>query len=229
VSGAIQVDGGYAFSLALKADGTVWAWGYGLNTGNPTATITSPPVQTSGLSGVSQIAAGTYFSLALKSDGTVFAWGEDTSGQLGTNRCPNHSPIAGCLVPIPVHGLTGVTRVAAGYAHGLALSDNDLTLVGLPANITAAGTSPSGAAVAYQPPTSGDEDIPARASVSCRPTSGTTFRIGTTTVTCTATDPDDSDSPVSESFTVTVTSVPPSTTPSAPVAPITKTTLRVTG
>src|SRR5205823_11589507 len=41
-------------------------------------------------------------------------------------------------------------------------------------------------------------------TVSCTPTSGSTFPIGTTTVTCTAIDPDDANSPVSQTFTVTV-------------------------
>ncbi len=72
-------------SLALKSDGTVWAWGwngYG-QLGDGTTTSRYTPVQVSGLTGVVAIAAGYYHSLALKSDGTVWAWGRNVYGQLG--------------------------------------------------------------------------------------------------------------------------------------------------
>ncbi len=63
-------------SLALKKDGTVWAWGSNMNnqlgrTGEQSVT----PQQVAGLSDIVQIAAGYRFSLALKKDGTVWAWG----------------------------------------------------------------------------------------------------------------------------------------------------------
>jgi hypothetical protein len=83
--------------------------------------------------------------------------------------------------------------------------DSDLGLAGLPANITANATSPSGAVVTYAAPTAVDEagDSPV-ATVACTPASGSTFPIGATTVTCTATDADDTPSTVSQSFTITV-------------------------
>jgi hypothetical protein len=175
-----------------------------------------------GLNEVTQVAAGTFSTLALKSDGSVWAWGENTYGQLGNGTTiPSSAPVKARL--------SGVIQVAAGYAHGLALLDSDLALVGLPANITTAATSPAGAIVVYKPPTAVDEDIPARASVFCTPKSGALFPIGTTTVTCTATDPDDSNNLVNASFTVIVTEVPHFTTQTAPVAPIVETTVRVTG
>src|SRR5216683_299397 len=83
--------------------------------------------------------------------------------------------------------------------------DDDLGLAGLPANITTNATSPSGAVVTYASPIAVDEagDNPA-ATVSCAPTSGSTFAIGATTVTCTASDADDTPNTVSQSFTITV-------------------------
>jgi len=83
--------------------------------------------------------------------------------------------------------------------------DTDLGLAGVPANITTNATSPSGAVVTYASPIAVDEagDNPA-ATVSCAPTSGSTFAIGATTVTCTASDADDTPNTVSQSFTVTV-------------------------
>lgn len=79
ISGFSHVASGNAHVLALKIDGTVWAWGYGgmgaLGNG-ATANVTAP-IQVQGITGAIAIAAGYHFSLALKSDGTVWAWGSN--------------------------------------------------------------------------------------------------------------------------------------------------------
>lgn len=76
--------GGY-HCLALKNDGTVWAWGYNNfgQLGDGTTTAKNVPVQVSGLTGITAIVGGYYYSLALKNDGTVWAWGNNGGGQLG--------------------------------------------------------------------------------------------------------------------------------------------------
>ena len=83
LNGGVTAIAGCAFhSLALKPDGTVWAWGsnhYG-ELGNGTTTESHTPVQVSGLTGVIAIAGGGNNSLALKSDGTVWAWGRNNYG-----------------------------------------------------------------------------------------------------------------------------------------------------
>ena len=90
LTGAVAISGGQDFSLALKNDGTVWAWGqnnYG-QLGNGYTTSTNTPVQVSGLTGVMFIAAGGEFALALKRDGAVWAWGWNGYDQLGDGtRC----------------------------------------------------------------------------------------------------------------------------------------------
>jgi hypothetical protein len=119
------------YSLALKNNGTVVAWGVndlgqtsvpgGLSTvaaiaGNQTyclalrsnGTVTAwgaAPTVPGGLTGVVGIAAGENHSLAVKSDGTVVAWGSNQSGESS----------------IPA-GLTGVTAVAGGWNHSVALA-----------------------------------------------------------------------------------------------------------
>ena len=84
LNGMIALAAGSYHSLALKSDGTVWAWGrnyYGqLGDGSTTNRLT--PVQVSGLTGVIAL-AGQNHSLALKSDDTVWACGDNASGQLG--------------------------------------------------------------------------------------------------------------------------------------------------
>ena len=101
---------------------------------------------------------------------------------------------------VSVPGASGNGQVTITYP----VSDKDLALSNVPANITVNATGSGGAVVSYTPPTATDEDSPATASVNCDHPSGSTFAIGTTTVTCTATDADDSNSPVHASFSVTV-------------------------
>ena len=82
---AQQVVAGSYHTLALRQDGTVWAWGqnsYG-QLGDGTSMQRTNPVRVPGLSGVVALAAGQYHSLAVKSDGTVWAWGYNLNGQLG--------------------------------------------------------------------------------------------------------------------------------------------------
>ncbi|MBI2832109.1 MAG: Ig-like domain repeat protein [Chloroflexi bacterium] len=108
---------GYAHSLAIKSDGTVWAWGantYG-QLGNGTTVNSSTPVQVSGLSNMIDVSANLQYSLALKNDGTVWAWGVNGNGQLGNGTTLRS------LVPTPVVGLRNIVAIEAGGASSTAL------------------------------------------------------------------------------------------------------------
>jgi alpha-tubulin suppressor-like RCC1 family protein len=94
-------------SLALKTDGTVWAWGQ---------SVANAPTQVASLTSVRAIAQGSTHALALKQDGTVWAWGENGNGQLGNNSTSNS-----LTTSVQVHGLTGVTAIAAGVRFSTAL------------------------------------------------------------------------------------------------------------
>jgi alpha-tubulin suppressor-like RCC1 family protein len=131
-SGVRAIAAGGSFSLALKADGTVLAWGNNKSgqLGDGSAPIDhNTPTPVSGLgarSGVRAIAAGGSFSLALKADGTVLAWGNNKSGELGDGSAPNDRH-----TPVQVSGLgpgSTVIGVAAGGAHALALKPDGALL-----------------------------------------------------------------------------------------------------
>jgi len=117
----VAVAAGPNHSVALKDDGTVWAWGYNYHgqLGDGTTTDRTTPVQVSSLAGVTAIATGgsVYGShtLAMTSDGTVWAWGYNYYGQLGDGTTTNRT------TPVQVSGLMDVTRIAAGGYHNLAL------------------------------------------------------------------------------------------------------------
>jgi alpha-tubulin suppressor-like RCC1 family protein len=96
-------------TLALKRDGTVWAWGnngdgqLGNGTTGGSSTL---PVQVPGLANVAAVAA-YWHMIAVKRDGTVWAWGSNDNGQLGMGTT---TPSA---VPLQVPGLSGVKAVVA--------------------------------------------------------------------------------------------------------------------
>jgi len=96
------ISAGGSFSLALKNDGTVWAWGcnesgelgsgaYDAKTGMMPGDNKSEPVEVSMLRDVVEIAAGGSHAMAVTGDGGVWAWGGNDEGQLGdftdSKRC----------------------------------------------------------------------------------------------------------------------------------------------
>ena len=125
-SGVVAIAAGSSFSVALKSDGTVLAWGHNksgqLGDGH-TGMDRAVPAAVRGLgagSGVVGIAAGDSFSLAVKRDGTVLTWGNNQSGQLGDGSAPTDH-----AMPIRAVGLgsgSGVRAVFAGGSHALAIA-----------------------------------------------------------------------------------------------------------
>lgn len=114
---AVVASGSGWHSLALKADGTVWAWGRNERgaLGDGTTTDRLAPVQVSGLTGVRGIAAGTAHSIAVKADGTVWAWGDNGHGQLGDGTTTQRT------VPVQVPSFGGVVAVTTGQTHTVVL------------------------------------------------------------------------------------------------------------
>ncbi len=91
-----QLAAGNWHNLALRHDGTVFAWGM-----NDFGQCDVPP----GLADVVAVACGGDFSLALRKDGTLVAWGDNTDGQ--------------CIVPV---GMGVIVSMAAGNSHALAVN-----------------------------------------------------------------------------------------------------------
>ncbi|OXM84982.1 cadherin-like beta sandwich domain-containing protein, partial [Paenibacillus rigui] len=81
----IAIAAGIYFSVALKADGTVWGWGRNLGNSVANGAGGSTPVRIDGLNDIVQISAGNGFILALDAGGNVWGWGNNANNQLGIN------------------------------------------------------------------------------------------------------------------------------------------------
>jgi alpha-tubulin suppressor-like RCC1 family protein len=101
---------GDGFTLAVKMDGTAWAWGDNESGqfGGSQSKYSHTPAQVRGLNGVTAVAACRAHSLALESDGTVWSWGEDSMQR------PSGTPVA-------IGGLSEVSAISAGHRHSAAL------------------------------------------------------------------------------------------------------------
>jgi alpha-tubulin suppressor-like RCC1 family protein len=86
LSNARSIAGGFAHSLAVASDGTLWGWGLNGNyqVGDGTNINRNAPVQIGSSTDWVAVAAGDYHSIALNSSGDAYGWGKNTNGQCGT-------------------------------------------------------------------------------------------------------------------------------------------------
>jgi len=125
LTGVTKISAGGGFSLALRSDGTVWAWGLGSDgeLGNGTTANSPIPVRITGLAHVTGISAGFGgAALATRTNGitvltSVWAWGANDSGQLGDGTFTSH------LTPERVTGIdtSYIASIAAGQRFTVAL------------------------------------------------------------------------------------------------------------
>jgi len=126
LTGVKAIAAGREHTVALKCDGTVWAWGNNIfgQIGDNTHTDKYTPVQVVGtdsvgfLTNVISIAAGYWYTIALKEDGTVWTWG---SGPMGDNTTTNRKTPVQVLGPGGIGVLTDVIAIAAGDFHAMAV------------------------------------------------------------------------------------------------------------
>lgn len=127
LTGIVFIAAGLRFNLAVRSDGTVWAWGSNQwgQQGNGATSLTpvATPAAVAALSEIVSVAAGRSHAFALKSNGTVWAWGQNQCGQIG-NGVASGTPVT---TPAPLAALTDIAAVGAGDFHSLALR-NDGTL-----------------------------------------------------------------------------------------------------
>jgi alpha-tubulin suppressor-like RCC1 family protein len=117
-----QVSAGGQFSVAVRQNGSAWAWGtggYGALGDNTTVSKRSPVSVVGGFTDWCQIGTGRRQALAIRTNGTAWAWGRGADGRLGDNTETNRSsPVS------VVGGFTDWCQVNGGYRHSLAVRTN---------------------------------------------------------------------------------------------------------
>ncbi len=121
------LDGGGVVSLGtwhsavIKADGSLWTWGWNNcgQLGNGTTEDSSKPIEV--LKGVKAVSLGSYDSAAIKIDGSLWMWGNSNFEQFGTAVRSNE----------PVEVMKDVKAVSMGYDYrGVIKKDGSLWMWG---------------------------------------------------------------------------------------------------
>ncbi len=116
-----QISGGDWHTLAIKSDGTLWAWGlndYG-QLGDGTTVNRNSPVQIGTETNWVSVSGGGRHTIAIKIDGTLWAWGRNTYGQLGDGTTTDrHIPIQE-----NTHGTNWIS-MTTGFDHIVAIKTN---------------------------------------------------------------------------------------------------------
>ncbi|MBS0560863.1 MAG: tandem-95 repeat protein [Proteobacteria bacterium] len=164
LTGVTALAGGDDYTLALKSDGTVWAWGYdnygqlGINGPTPSATAYSyAPVEIAGLPQIAMITSGGDDAQVLDTTGHVWQWGRNLYGELGNgtfdlNDGPHPTPTMDVglsnIVSIDGQGPTAGAADAAGniYAWGFGkqgqIGNGKTVNVATPTKVITIPTSP---------------------------------------------------------------------------------------
>jgi alpha-tubulin suppressor-like RCC1 family protein len=107
---AQQVAKGPNFSVVVRNDGTLWAWGdntYG-QLGDGTNTFRYTPVQIGTASNWKAVWVGDFHTAAIKTDGTLWVWGRNNYGQLGVGTNDDYN------IPIQINLAKNWSTVACG-------------------------------------------------------------------------------------------------------------------
>ncbi len=115
------ISAGENHTLAIKEDGTLWAWGYNFygQVGDGTTTNRLIPTKIGTATDWKEVSAGSTHSMAIKNDGTLWGWGLNQYGTLGIGTTANKS------IPTKIGIDTNWKLISAGSQHTIALKTNN--------------------------------------------------------------------------------------------------------
>ncbi|MDB6026186.1 MAG: regulator of chromosome condensation [Verrucomicrobiales bacterium] len=116
----VNISAGDSHALAIKSDGTLWAWGgnFDYQLGDGTKTTRPTPVASIPGNDWKQAAAGGANSFALRNDGTLWAWGYNVTGQPGRGRAQDS------IKAVQVGASTNWAKIWAGSIQTLGLQND---------------------------------------------------------------------------------------------------------
>ncbi len=103
--------GGVNHSIAIKTDGTLWAWGFNSHgqLGDGTLVDKLVPIQIGTNTNWKQVALGIANTVVVKTNGTLWDWGGNYFGQLGDGTLVDK------LVPTQIGSSSNWVQVSTGY------------------------------------------------------------------------------------------------------------------
>jgi alpha-tubulin suppressor-like RCC1 family protein len=117
-----KIAAGAFHTVAIKADGSLWAWGYNTfgQLGDGTTTDRNAPTQIGTGTDWVKVAMGSQAvdTLAIKANGSLWAWGYNFSGNLGDGTTTDRH------VPTQIGTGTDWVNVASGAGHTMAIKAN---------------------------------------------------------------------------------------------------------
>ncbi|MDR0293804.1 MAG: hypothetical protein LBH95_06605 [Oscillospiraceae bacterium] len=114
---AVMVSAGGSHTVAIGADGGLWAWGeneYG-QLGDGTWVDKSTPGKIKDGTAFASVSAGIMYTMAIDADGGLWAWGRNAEGQLGDGTTTSRT------TPGKIKDGTAFISVSAGYMHTMAI------------------------------------------------------------------------------------------------------------
>jgi len=111
------ISAGNAHTVALKKDGSLWAWGWNSSgqLGDNSSIDRYAPVRVGTGTNWSAISAGDSHTVAMRTDGSLWAWGSNIFGQLGDGTTRYR------YAPVRVGTETNWAAISAGFVHTIAL------------------------------------------------------------------------------------------------------------
>jgi alpha-tubulin suppressor-like RCC1 family protein len=134
-SAPVQVSGAHnwatvssqnGYSIGIRTDGTLWAWGYNTegSLGIGTVAHKSSPVQVGSLTDWASLGISSNQSpvFAIKTDGTLWGWGFNSAGgSAGSGGALGDGTITPKSSPVQIGTLTDWKQISCGYHHTAAI------------------------------------------------------------------------------------------------------------